>query len=104
MDAPRMSKHDWIWLEGAFEERAATLHRTGDSESAALFEQQLAATVANVPAALIEQQQKLWDADANAVARIWDDMLDEIATREDNSDLDATDVVAEFCRRAGPEQ
>jgi hypothetical protein len=24
-----MPRHDWIWLEEAFEERAAILHRTG---------------------------------------------------------------------------
>src|SRR5246127_2942989 len=71
-----MREHDWIWLEEAFEERAATFYRTGDSEPAEVFER-LAATAANVPAVLMEQQQKLWDADAKAVARVWENVLNE---------------------------
>jgi hypothetical protein len=51
-----MPRYDWIWLEEAFEERAAILHRAGDSEPAEVFER-LAATAANVPVALIEEQQ-----------------------------------------------
>jgi hypothetical protein len=46
------------------------LMRTGDSEPAEVFER-LAATAADVPVMLMEQKQKLWDADAKAVARVW---------------------------------
>ena len=74
---------------------------------AEVFER-LAATAANVPAVLMEQQQKLWDADAKAVARVWENVLNEIVwgdlRPEDNSNLDAADVVAELCRRAGRTQ
>jgi hypothetical protein len=102
-----MSTHDWIWLEEAFEERAAILYRTGDSEPAEVFER-LAATAANVPAVLMEQQQKLWDADAKDVATVWENVLNEIVwgdlRLEEYSDLDAADVVAELCRRAGRTQ
>ena len=95
-----MLRHDWIWLEEAFEERAAIFYRT-------VFER-LAATVANVPAVLMEQQQKLWDADAKAVARVWENVLNEIVwgdfRPEDSGGLDAADVVAELCRRAGRSQ
>src|SRR5215831_3844869 len=95
-----MLRHDWIWLEEAFEERAAIFYRT-------VFER-LAATVANVPAVLMEQQQKLWDADAKAVARVWENVLNEIVwgdfRPEDRGGLDAADVVAELCRRAGRSQ
>jgi hypothetical protein len=102
-----MPTHDWIWLEEAFEERAAIFYRTGDSEPAEVFER-LAATAANVPAVLMEQQQKLWDADAKDVARVWENVLNEIVwgdlRPEDNSDLNAADVVAELCRRAARTQ
>ena len=102
-----MPSHDWIWLEEAFEERAAILLRAGDSEPAEVFER-LAATAANVPAVLIEQQQKLWDADAKAVARVWENVLNEIVwgdfRPEDSGGLDAADVVAELCRRASRSQ
>jgi hypothetical protein len=102
-----MPRHDWIWLEEAFEERAAILHRAGDSEPAEVFER-LAATAANVPAVLIEQQQKLWDVDAKAVARVWENVLNEIAwgdfRPENSGGLDAAGVVAELCRRAGRSQ
>jgi hypothetical protein len=83
-----MPRRDWIWLEEAFEERAAILHCTGDTEPAEVFER-LAATAANVPAALIEQQQKLWDADAKAVARVWENVLNEIACEETDRPADA---------------
>src|SRR5215472_1685408 len=73
-----MPRHDWIWLEETFEERAAIFYRTGDSEPAEVFER-LAATAANVPAVLMGQQQKLWDADPKAVARVWENVLNEIA-------------------------
>ena len=102
-----MPRHDWIWLEETFKERAAIFYRTGDSEPAEVFER-LAATAANVPAELMEQQQKLWDADAKDVARVWENVLNEIVRGdlrpEGNSDLDAADVVAELCRRAGRTQ
>ena len=94
-------------LEEAFEERAAIFYRTGDSKPAEVFER-LAATAANVPAVLMGQQQKLWDADPKAVARVWENVLNEIAwgdfRPEDSSGLDAADVVAELCRRAGRTQ
>ena len=68
-----------VWLEEAFEERAAIFYRTGDSEPAEVFER-LAATAANVPAVLMEQQQKLWGADAKDVARVWENVLNEIVS------------------------
>ena len=50
----------------------------------------------------MEQQQELWDADAKDVATVWENVLNEIVwgdlRPEDNSDLDAADVVAELCR------
>jgi hypothetical protein len=57
---------------------------------------------------LMEQQQKLWVADAKVVARVWENVLNEIVwgdfRPEDSGGLDAADVVAELCRRAGRSQ
>jgi len=85
----------------------APLPEPEDSKPAEVFER-LAATAANVPAVLMGQQQKLWDAVPKVVARVSEYVLNEIAwgdfRPEDSSGLDAADVVAELCRRAGRPQ
>jgi hypothetical protein len=102
-----MPRHDCTWLKEAFEERAAIFYGSGDSEPGEVFER-LAATAADVPVVLMEQQQKLWDADAKTVARVWENVLNEIVwgdfRPEDSGGLNAADVVAELCRRVGRSQ